>query len=119
MQDAGSRERKTTDTLIENIILVDDANSAQSLPCIPSPASCILLSETPRLGQIKGGESTQAFGASFWLGGGATSQPPANECAIKNAQARCSQAEKSTLALVGIRLAWAKVADRTLTFKTF
>jgi hypothetical protein len=23
--------------------------------------------ETPRLGQIKGGESTQAIGASFWL----------------------------------------------------
>jgi hypothetical protein len=25
--------------------------------------------ETPRLGQIKGGESTQAIGASFWLDG--------------------------------------------------
>lgn len=34
--------------------------------CILNPASSILL-KTPRLGQIKGGESTQAIGASFWL----------------------------------------------------
>jgi len=46
----------------------------------PNPHSDLCLPtsslETPRLGQIKGGESTQAIGASFWLEGRLTSQPP-------------------------------------------
>jgi hypothetical protein len=71
MRDSGSREGTAKNSAIffaaASIILVDRQESAQvpqSCPGIPHPSA-----ETPRLGQIKGGESTQAIGASFWLDG--------------------------------------------------